>query len=227
MIGTLNDLALRGFSHVRPERLDSSKLVDQHLLQFAFDTELDEDTNGGRRWRSHSKCLLKDAVLTLQPHSTYVQSAANNPDHGGAKRRFRPIADAVLGSDTLDYLIRFTESIARPSVPRVFDQPVVTVGLHMVSYRPVAGLPAYSSPIWLHRDDEAFVAVILCGITVNLGGGENLISPTGASTITDVLRLTDRLEMLLLTQKCWHAVTPMHSVDGRPSRRDIVLVTFS
>lgn len=223
----LADLERLGFCRLPPEALDPTKVADHHVLQGAFDSEQEADSTGGRRWRSHSKLAMVDGSLRLLPHTTYVQSATYNPDHGDIHRGFRPIANSVLRSDTLQHIIRFTEVIARDTVPDVFSRPEVVVGLHMVSYRPVQGAPSYSSPVWLHRDEEPFVAVVLCGITCNLGGGENVVSIGGAGKVYDAFKMTERLEMLLLTKKYWHAVTPMYSTDGRPARRDILLVTFS
>jgi hypothetical protein len=83
-----------------------------------------------------------------------------------------------------------------------------------------------SSPSWLHRDEEAFVAVVLCALSYNLGGGDYVIARPKRG-ISDAFRMTERLDMLLLTKACSHAVTPMHSTDGRQARRDILLITFS
>ena len=83
----------------------------------------------------------------------------------------------------------------------------------------------FSSPLWLHRDDEPLVFVHLFNVSDNALGGDNLIA-TDFKTITHLIRLGNPLETLLLTKKPYHAVTPLGSADKNCAFRDILLVTF-
>lgn len=227
----VESLKSRGFAKVGVDMLDFTEICDQHILERAFDQDQELDPEVGHRWRSHAKLTIDAAdAVTILPHTAYVQSPNYNPDDGGKHRSFKPIVDDVLSSRTLDYLIGFTAGIARSTVPHVFgERGGAQVGLHMISYRPDDSAPAYASPTWLHKDDEPFVAVILCGLTKNLSGGHNLISPNEGRgrVITDAFKLQKQFEMLLLTNtQSFHAVTPMISADGLPARRDVLLITF-
>lgn len=220
-----------GFATVSAEKLDDRELSDRHVIHRAFDLEQELDPKPGRRWRSHTKLLIDSTdQLTRVSHGPYHQSKDYNHDDGGEQRLFRAIGEDVLTSRTLDYLIRFTARVARRTVPDVFEREgAAGVGLHMISYRPGADGPAFSSPVWRHRDDEPFVAVILCGLSANLGGGDNLIFPGDGKEriISHAFKLRTPFEMLLLTNtQSWHAVTPMYSTDGAPARRDVLLITF-
>jgi hypothetical protein len=227
----LDSLRRVGFARVRAESISSSAMDDRQLVHRAFDLEQERDPSFGHRWRSHSKLVIDDTdALTRLGHSAYMQPKEYNPEDGDKKRLFRPIAEDVLSSGTLEYLIRFTARVARLAVPHVFKhERAARVGLHMISYRPDASGPAYASPLWMHKDSEPFVAVILCGLSANLGGGDNLIFPFEGkgSVISDAFKLQNDFEMLLLTNtRSWHAVTPMYSADGGPARRDVLLITF-
>ncbi|KAE9547475.1 hypothetical protein FO519_009314 [Halicephalobus sp. NKZ332] len=114
--------------------------------------------------------------------------------------------------------------IARESGIVTFDDGL-EMGLHQIRYTAKEGEPAYSSPLWLHRDDEPLVFVHLFNLTENSLGGDNLIA-SDHKTITNLIRLTSPLETLLLTKKPYHAVTPLGSGDENPAYRDILLVTF-
>jgi hypothetical protein len=229
--GLLDNLGSRGFATVPAESLDERELNDRHNIYRAFDLEQDLDPKPGRRWRSHAKLMIdRNDIVTPLGHTPYLQTKEYNADDGGEQRVFRPIGENVLSSRTLNYLVRFTARVARQAVPHVFEPGgAAHVGLHMISYRPDAEGPAFSSPSWMHKDDEPFVAVILCGLSANLGGGENLIFPNEGKgrVISHEFKLRHLLEMLLLTKtQSWHAVTPMYTTDGAPARRDVLLITF-
>ncbi len=228
---TVQALTQLGFAKVEVDTLDLAEMPDRHVFDRAFEWDQELDPEVGRRWRSHAKLVIDESGgLSRLAHSPYVQTPEYNPHDGGKQRVFKPIVDDVLSSRTLQYLISFTTGIARATVPEIFSQRgAAKLGLHMISYRPDAAGPAYASPTWLHKDDEPFVAVILCGLTPNLSGGDNIISPNDGRyrVISEAFKLQEQFEMLLLTNtQSYHAVTPMFSSDGRPARRDVLLITF-
>lgn len=220
-----DELAARGFVRVQPERLRAEAIGDAHLFEHAFRHAQDPDPEPGHRWRSHSKLELRGGALHPLQASPYSQSAYYNPEAGGRDRYFRPIEPSVIASATLGELVRFNASLARAVTPDVFIEDRTHVGLHMVSYRPCEGKVATSMPVWLHRDEEALVSVVLFGMSGNLGGGENLISEVHRQ-VTGVVVLSEFLEQLILTKKPMHAVAPMYSLNTRPAYRNVLLITF-
>lgn len=220
------DLSTQGFAHLTGDGLDPLQLVDFYEFGRAFQQEQDLDPEPGERWRSYSAFQLIDGRLSLLAAAPYVQSKQYNQDDGDKLRSFRPIDNTVLASKALRELIRFNVSVARLTHAGLFLGPSVTIGVHMISYRPSRSTISYSSPVWLHKDQEEYVAVILCGLSGNLDGGENILSP-GGREISAKLTLTEPLDMLLLSRKGLHAVVPMKSTDGRPAFRNVLLITLT
>ena len=221
----IEDMIKNGFRVVRRNELDLSQVHDVRLIQQVARHAQQEDPAPGRRWRSHSKLELRNGHISLLPATPYMQRYEDNPDDGGKERPFMPIADEALSTDTLAFLLEFNRMIARGVRPQIFESEPVSVGLHVVSYRPEGTAPSYASPIWFHKDTEEYVAVVLLGLSRNLGGGENAIS-SGGRQIEAIFTLRDPLDMLLLTRRDFHAVMPMYSLDGGPAHRDVLLITF-
>lgn len=213
-----------GHCFVPAEAQDLSAVDDTHILQRAFRNKQQIDPAAGRRWRTHAKMKLAGDMLELLPHTGYIQSEDYNPDAKGEQREFAPIPDDVIESRALQHLVDLTISIGREALPDVFEGNLLQVGLHMVSYRPDAGAWSWASPLSFHRDQEAFVAVTLLGLSHNLGGGENAIT-ADRTEILDHISMKQAFDTLLLTKRNFHTVFPMYSTDGRPAYRDIILVT--
>lgn len=219
-------LKTKGWARLDVAPLLRGDLADAHLLELAANYEVGLDPSPGRRWRAYRAGLLgPDGFQLLEPQ-TYLQSKVYNEADGGKERVFEPLSDTVVLSRTVQGLIRLNAEIAKAARPEVFSTGAAQVGLHLISYRPAGALAAYASPIWLHRDDERYVAVHLLALTRGLRGGDNVIEPRDKGPV-EMFALTQRFETLLLTQQVKHAVTPCYADGETPERRDVLLVTFA
>jgi hypothetical protein len=188
---------------------------------------LSKDTNSaGNRYRAYSRFnwCTKNQMLVTATNNNYSQSIEYNLTDGGKIRKFDAISESFLNNPIIKYLLGKNLEIAKSDASIQFREDLV-VGLHQIRYHAEINTPSYSSPTWLHRDDEPLVFVHLMNLTGNLLGGDNILA-TSASEIRKVLRLNEPLETIALHKKELHAVTPMGSTDERPAFRDVLLVTF-
>ena len=75
-----------------------------------------------------------------------------------------------------------------------FNRPV-RIGLHQVRYLPTNNSVSFSSPPWLHQDDEPIVFVHLLNLSYNTIGGDSIIAEKGQK-FTQVIKLQSPLETL-------------------------------
>lgn len=179
----------------------------------------------GNRYRSHSRynwCAVNN-VLVFDPSNDYFQSPSYNSFDGGKIRKFEMISRFFLDSFLVRKLLEKDTDIAKETNLVAFDHTLV-IGLHQIRYRANINSVSYSSPPWLHKDDEPIVFVHVLNFTKNLVGGDNIIAKNG-SDISRAIRVWP-LQTLLLGQSVLHAVTPMSSADDEYAVRDILLVTF-
>ena len=99
----------------------------------------------------------------------------------------------------------------------------LTLGIHFIRYYALEGKAAYSSPVWLHIDDEPLVFLHLLQLSDNLIGGDNIIAES-KGTIKNVFKLKKFMDTVILNRNTRHAVTPMGSTRGI-AIRDIILFT--
>lgn len=220
------DFSLLGYAHSKPEDLNQAQLDDSHDFKRAFHKSLDPDPQPGGRWRSYSAFALRGATAFLLPSNPYMQTRQYNEDDGDKPRQFRALDSAVVVSRSLKELIRFNLSVAKLTNQSLFHCPGILIGVHMVSYRAVGSEVAFSSPVWLHRDQEEYVSVVLYALSHNVSGGENVLA-NGPRTIVEKINLTEEFESLILSQSRMHAVVPVSSTNGRLAYRNIILITFS
>lgn len=188
---------------------------------------LSSDPHGGGRRRAYSQYQVAPDTCDIESCVTsgYVQSAEYNYDDGGIVRHFPALSSGFVDNPLIQSLLRKDLQIAQ-STTLVDWAKVVKIGLHQVRYYASPEAPSYSSPIWLHRDDEPIVFVHLFNLSSTSVGGDNLIS-SGTKKIDRVIRLLEPMQTLGLSQKVLHAVTPVGSKTESGAFRDILLVTFT
>ncbi|MEC5404077.1 2OG-Fe dioxygenase family protein [Paraburkholderia sp. MPAMCS5] len=98
------------------------------------------------------------------------------------------------------------------------------ISVHFIRYRADQGGATFSSPVWLHLDDEPLVLIHLVQLTGNAIGADSVISEMDSKP-THVLRLTRLFDTLIVDRTKKHAVTPLGSIDGR-AYRDVMLVNL-
>ncbi|MGY2049553.1 2OG-Fe dioxygenase family protein [Methylobacterium sp. JK268] len=193
---------------------------------------LEEDPySPGRRFRAYAQCRkIKGSQITYGHFEDYMQTPDYNPDTGGIVRSY-PLIDARVTSDPVFNALIEADAALVDAYGRVGDPWQLTVGVHLFRYGASPDRPAYSSPVWLHRDDEDVVFVHLINRSANIIGGDSIIA-TDARSIERVLTLRAIGDTLVVDHQKFHAVTPIgceapeHNGQDASSFRDIILVTF-
>lgn len=233
------DLELNGYAFI-PSRFyftrvlqkrDTDELRSEYLqLEAEFgNLELDPYSRGNR--------YRKYAQLRIDPQSTdfeygifepYQQTAKYNADTGGIVREYSLIGEKLQQNRMLAEILKSDINFVRAYSRLEGDPSEFMVGLHLFRYLAYRDDPAYSSPNWLHKDDENVVFVHLVGRSGNIVGGDNVIAPD-AKRFETVLSLRDTFDTLVVNHDKLHAVTPVGTNSANavvPARRDILLVTF-
>ena len=233
------DLARDGYAFVPGRFYSDTLLRDRELPQvradyLALESEFAhgqlDPYSAGNRYRSYAQLRIAPDWSSFEYglFESYQQSKKYNPDTGGVVREY-PLISSELQNNALLRRVLGSDIEFLRSYPRFDVEPAeLMVGLHLFRYLAYADDPAYSSPNWLHKDDENVVFVHLVGLSGNAIGGDNLIAPNSKNFET-VLRLTDALDTLVVNQDKLHAVTPIGTSSRNPlapARRDIMLVTF-
>lgn len=198
-------------------------IIDSALS--TYETLSKDEFSSGNRYRAHSRyhwCTV-NSVSVLDSSNDYFQSRSYNSVDGDKVRRFAMIPSLFLENSIVSNMLEKDIDIAKEINSVTFDSSLV-IGLHQIRYKATNGTVAYSSPAWLHRDDEPIVFVHVFNFTQNLVGGDNVIAKTG-SDISRAIRISP-LQTLLLSKNVLHAVTPMSSLDEKEAVRDILLVTL-
>lgn len=193
-------------------------------LQDSYDL-LPVDPYSSARYRTYTRFLVTSPnPLHVESceNASYIQSYAANDIDGARERKFPPITAAALSNKLLVGLLKADAEI----MSDYFGLTSFYIGIHQVRYKTSIRSPSFSSPIWLHRDDEALVFVHLINTSPGLVGGTNVIA-RDQKTLVDVVELTNPLDTLILTRNLLHCVTPMGCKNAyNQASRDIFLVTF-
>lgn len=192
---------------------------------YLSDLILDPYSNGNR-FRAYAQCQFREPdELTFGHFHAYQQTKEYNPDTGGVIREYPLIKKDILSNPLFINVIK--DDIAFVKQYHLIGHPSeLSIGIHLFRYKATFGSPAYSSPIWLHRDDEDVVFVHLIDRSDTLMGGDNIIAVDGKS-IETVFRLENPLDTFVVNHKKYHAITPIGHQDKEGfSYRDIILVTF-
>ncbi|MCK1526219.1 2OG-Fe dioxygenase family protein [Bradyrhizobium sp. 182] len=148
-----------------------SEVTELKAMQESY-FRLPADANGGQRYRAYRSYSLTSDRLEESAVQRYSQSKEYNYLDGGKVRTFQPIEPQVSRSPILQRVIATDAAIVKATGVVSFDA-AVKVGVHQVRYQPMAGVPSYSSPPWLHKDDEPAVFVHLLNLSANLSGGDS------------------------------------------------------
>lgn len=205
------------------------QITDTHLhaLQEGYLSDLILDPySHGNRYRAYAQCQFSDPdTLKFGHFHAYQQTQSYNPDTGGIVREYPLIQHNVLSNPLfLDFINKDISFVKHYGL--IGDPSELSIGVHLFRYKATWGSPAYSSPIWLHRDDEDVVFVHLINRSEELMGGDNVIAEN-SKCIETMFRLENPGDTFVVNHKKLHAVTPIgHPHQEGFSFRDIILVTF-
>jgi len=233
------DLARDGYAYIPADFYYGNVFRDRALTELRADYrgleaefglgELDP-YSPGNRYRRYAQLRVEpdSAEFEYGRFELYKQTKQYNPQTGGVVREYPLISPELQENPLLRRLLQSDIEFLR-RYPRIDADPAeLMVGLHLFRYLAYPGDPAYSSPNWLHKDDENVVFIHLIGLSGNVVGGDNVIAPN-AKQFETVLRLADVFDTLVINHDKLHAVTPIGTSSRNPvapARRDILLVTF-
>lgn len=193
-------------------------------LRLAYAELIRDPYSPGNRFRSYIQFSVRNGEIVFGHYYDYQQTKEYNPDTGGIVRSYPAIHSSLL-SDPLFYSLVESDLAFAKQHPKIEDLNHVDMGVHLFRYKATVEEPSFSSPIWLHKDDEDLVFVHHLGTSPGALGGDNLIAPNGRH-IEKVLRLTSHLDTLVVDHQKFHAVTPLGAISVEPVIRDVILVTF-
>lgn len=199
---------------------------DLMILRNGFDSLMLDPYSPGQRWRGYAQCRRNDDKEFVFGHFTpYQQTKKYNQDTGGIIREYPLLSDEITKNRIVQTILNDDIKLVE-SYGKIGSLEDLTVGIHLFRYKAEVGAPAYSSPVWLHKDDEDVVFVHLINASENMLGGDNIIA-TGPRDIEQVIRLENIFDTLVVNHDKYHAVTPVGARDGTGvARRDIILITF-
>lgn len=215
-----------GWGLVSPSVYIKDKVQEEIADVQAHYALLEHDPYGSSRCRSYLKMHfdLVSRNLSKAAVQSYSQSYQANSLDGGKIRHFPQTTERLLNTAVFQSLVRNNLDMIMKLFEFKKDQ--ITIGLHSVRYLAKNGRASYSSPIWLHKDDEPVVVVNVINESQNLVGGDSIIS-YNKNEINRIVHMKP-FEGMVLTKDCFHAVTPM-GVEGnimnQVAYRDILLTT--
>lgn len=201
---------------------NSSSMYD---LKKCFDMDLEKDQDHDFRKRAYLKLewFRNNGQFNLHQNQSYFQTASSNSVDGGKIRQFKVMNSNILNLSIIQNLIQKNLKLIADYEP-LKDQDSLVIGMHFIRYKVNQHHASFSSPDWLHKDDEPLVFIHLISLTHEALGGDNLIADENKK-ITHVIRLEKEMDTLVLNKSVYHAVTPLGSRIG-VSMRDVILFTI-
>ncbi|PYF82299.1 hypothetical protein DFP75_103125 [Marinomonas alcarazii] len=219
---------VKGFKFLKGEDLLSDHQLElNEISEFRnfFDGNVKSDPYSPVRTRGMLK-IEYDYIsreLTKSEVQSYFASGKANDLNGGMSRTFNIIDESLLNNTTFRAIFSQHEPLIREYC-EVNDVQTANISIHFIRYQAKEGEASYSSPVWLHQDDEPLVFIHLIQLTENALGADNVIS--GFDDLpTNVIRLTNFMDCLIVDPTLKHAVTPTGSVKGT-ARRDTMLINL-
>ena len=207
--GTRYMNGLRDYDHAR-------------FLDF-FEQQVKPDPYATVRDRGMIKIAYDRASGTIRKNGNqaYFQSySANNVD-GGHVREFPPIDDDLISNEVFLHILKADAEVMNQYCHLV-GKTSLDISVHFIRYKAEQGGASYSSPVWLHVDDEPLVFIHLLQLTDNAIGADSVISGMNGQP-TNVMRLSDPFDTLIVDKTRKHAVTPLGS-SGGIAYRDVMLI---
>lgn len=222
---TVEKLLTKGYGHLQPDfYLTDNYSEELREIQDSYMKIQGDCFNKGGRNRAYHCLTLKEGKF-FNSTSSYAQSAEYNMMDGGKKRNFPEINERLLNTNLFRKLLMLDVKICKETELIEFKD-TVSIGIHQIRYFATAEQPAYSTPVWLHRDDETIVFIHFFGQNSSAIGGTNYIAKS-SDEIIKVLHLTEPLETLILSKKYMHSLSPIGVKPGeKEAYRDVLILTF-
>jgi len=196
-----------------------------HDLKKFYDLELEIDQGNDFRKRAYLKLQWQRKTKQFYPtkNQNYFQTADSNTVDGGKIRQFKVMDKKILNLAIMQSLIHKNLAMINEYEP-LLPYDTLTIGMHFIRYIVNQNNASFSSPDWLHKDDEPLVFIHLVELSRTALGGDNLIADD-TKKIMHVIRLENDMDTLVLNKAVYHAVTPLGSRQGT-AIRDVLLFTI-
>jgi hypothetical protein len=205
-------------------RAHEENLAWQSALLHSYSSLEVDPYSLGNRYRSYSQFKLEAGEVKFGKFYDYLQTKEYNPDTGGVVRTYPPISTVLL-SNPFFYALIASDIQFVSQHGGIGEMDELEMGVHVFRYKASVDSPAFSSPVWLHKDDEDIVFVHHIKTSAHALGGDSLIAQSGRK-IERVLKLSSHLDTLVVDHQKFHAVTPLGTNSSEPAIRDVILVTF-
>ncbi len=152
----------------------SDDLESLYTLMAMFVKNIKPD---GVRNRAYLKLIWNRSLdqITVAKNQAYFQSAKSNVADGGKIRNFAVMDKRILDLSIMKNIINKNLKMIKGFAFLKHYQALI-LGLHFIQYKVNKYGASYSSPDFLHMDDEPLVFVHLLNLTPNAWGGDNLIA---------------------------------------------------
>lgn len=222
---TIEKILNEGYGYLPPAfYLDNNDLEELREIQESYAQIQTNNLNKGGRNRAYHRFTLSEKKLTGST-SSYAQTKEYNETDGGKKRDFPDINEAILNMNLFRKLLTLDIRICAETNLVDFKNNV-SIGIHQIRYFATAEQPAYSTPAWLHRDDETVVFIHFLDQSSSVIGGTNYIARSNDEFIK-VLHLTEPLETIILSKQHLHSISPIGVKPGsKDAYRDVLIITF-
>lgn len=215
--------------HMQNSSMDENTENEIKHILHQYGELIPDPYSPGSRLRAYAQCRINGSSDLFFGHfEPYLQTKAYNPDTGGIVRSYPLISTEVLENELFQLLVTEDIRFVR-KYSEIGDPGEAIIGIHLFRYFATPSAPAFSSPVWLHKDDEDVVFIHLLSLSDNAMGGDNIIATDGRH-IELVMRLEKPLDTFVVNHAKLHAVTPIwcKEIKGQESHctRDIILVTF-
>lgn len=176
-----------------------------------------------RRRRHATYSISRDGRIARTTHQAHYQSLEYNTLQGGIERWFEPIEQSVGASAPMHAILTFSSRMFGLLAPQV---QAWHTEVHQFRIEARVGEPGQPTPEGSHRDGVDYVMVLLIE-RHNIVSGTTRIQSSDGHALGE-FTLTQPLDTaLLIDERVYHGVTPVHALDARiEAHRDVLVATF-
>lgn len=201
----------------------------QHLeeIKSTFAVLKVDPYSSGNRYRACSDYFFNSTTSSFDFYKVPLyQRAMFNAVDGGKHRHYDPIDEKLYRNPAFNALLNKDIDLVKRLGTVKFDESLL-LEILQVRYSPDENGPSYSTPSWLHIDDEDITIVHLIHVDDTIIGGDTVIAEDiQGHNITDVIRLTKPFDTYMTNQSKFHAVTPMGTIGKKEANRYVFIISF-
>jgi len=176
-----------------------------------------------RRRRHATYAISRDGRISRSAHQAHYQSLEYNSLQGGIERWFEPIEQSVGASDSMRAILRFASNVFGLLAPQV---QAWHTEVHQFRIEARVGEPGQPTPEGSHRDGVDYVLVLLIE-RHNIASGTTRIQSSDGRALGEFTLTQPFDAALLIDERVYHGVTPVHPLDARSeAHRDVLVATF-